>query len=139
MNPPNDLVINQYMDAVYILYALQLKYEFLSDVRIRRTLISELKNMDEFHFEYCPHERIAFIKLILYLSTNWNYERRISMRIYNYSENEEHLSMYYDPILQFYGIKKDSFDESYYLSTYNENVISDLIWKYCRIYLSCSI
>lgn len=139
MNPPNDLVINQYMDAVYILYALQLKYRFLSNVNVQRALILELDNMDAFRFEYCPHERIAFINLILYLSANWQYEYQISKKIYNYSENEEHLSIYYDPILQFHGIMKDDFDESYNLSTYNENVISDLFWKYCGLYLGYSM
>ena len=135
MNPPNDLVINQYMDAVYVLYALQLKYEFLGNVRIRKYLISELKNMDEFHFEYCPHERTAFIKLIMYLSTNWNFERYISRRIYDYSKNKKHVSLYYDPIFQFQDIENDIFDKSYFLSTYNDNVISDLLWEYCGMYL----
>lgn len=139
MNPPNDLVINQYMDAVYILYALQLKYRFLSNVNVQRALILELDNMDAFHFKYCPHERIAFINLILYLSANWQYEYQISNKIYNYSENEEHLSMCYDSILQFHGIMRDNFDESYNLSTYNENVISDLFWKYCGLYLGYSM
>lgn len=135
MNPPNDLVINQYMDAVYILYALQMKYRFLSNANIQNSLISELDNMDAFRFEYCPHERIAFINLILYLSANWQYEYQISKEIYNYSENVEHLSMCYDPILQFHDIIRDSFGESYNLSTYNENIISDLFWKYCGLYL----
>lgn len=139
MNPPNDLVINQYMDAVYILYALQLKYRFLSNVKIQSALLLELDHMDAFRFEYCPHEKIAFIHLILYLSANWQYEYQISKKIYHYSENEEHLSMSYDPILQFHGIMKDNFAESYKLSTYNENVISDLFWKYCGQYLGYSM
>lgn len=135
MNPPNDLIINQYMDAVYILYALQLKYKFLNNISVQRALIYDLENMDAFRFEYCPEERVAFINLILYLSGNWKYEYQISQKIYNYSETDEHLSLHYDPILQFHGIMNDDFEESYNLSTYNENVISDLFWKHCGKYL----
>lgn len=135
MNPSSDLVINQYMDAVYILYALQLKYRFLCDIKIQRTLIDELSNMDEFRFEYCPHERMAFIHLILYLSAKWKYEYQISQKIYDYADSEEHLSICYDPILQFHDIMENDFEESYDFSTYNQNVISDLFWKYCGIYL----
>jgi|GEM_PF-6122264 len=139
MNPPNDLIINHYMDAVYILYALQLRYGFLSNVNVQRDLILELINMDAFRFEYCPNERVAFIYLILYLSANWQYEYQISQKIYDYIEKEEHLSTYYDPILKFHGIMKDDFEESYILSTYNENVLSDLFWKYCGRYLGYEI
>lgn len=139
MNPPNDLIINQYMDAVYILYALQLRYRFLSNVNVQKALILELINMEAFRFEYCPHERVAFINLILYLSANWQYEYQISQKIYGYLEKEEHLSINYDPILQFHGIMKDDFEESYNLSTYNGNVLSDLFWKHCGRYLGYEI
>lgn len=135
MNPSSDLVINQYMDAVYILYALQLKYRFLCNIKIQSSLISELSNMDESRFEYCPYERMAFMYLILYLSAKWNYEYQISQKIYVYADNEEHMSICYDPILQFHDIMEDDFEESYDLSAYNKNVISDLFWKYCEIYL----
>ncbi len=139
MNPPNDLIINHYMDAVYILYALQLRYRFLSNINIQRELILELNSMDAFRFEYCPHERVAFINLILYLSANWQYEYQISQEIYTYSAKEEHLSIHYDPILQFHDIMKDNFEESYNLSSYNANVISDLFWKYCARFLGYPI
>jgi len=133
--PPNDLVINQYMDAVYILYALQLKYKFLSDRRVPSILVRELSKMDEFRFGNCPNERVAFIKLIWYLSANWRYENQISQQIYTYSENDEHFPMHYDPILQFHGIMTDDFDVSYNLGSYNNNALSDLFWKYCYCYL----
>lgn len=127
------------MDAVYILYALQLRYRFLSNVNVQRALILELNNMDEFRFEYCLHERVAFINLILYLAANWHYEYQISKKIYNYLKKNEHLSINYDPILQFHGIIKDDFEESYELSNYNENVISDLFFKYCGRFLGYQI
>lgn len=75
----------------------------------------------------------------VYLSANWQYEYQISQKIYEYIEKEEHLSTYYNPILQFHGIMKDDFEESYTLSTYNENVLSDLFWKYCGRYLGYEI
>lgn len=34
---------------------------------------------------------------------------------------------------------KDSFEESYNLSSYNENVISELFWKYFGMHLGYSI
>lgn len=135
MNPPNDLIINQYIDAVYILYALQLKYHFLCDEQIRAALIKELYTMDEFRFLSCPYERIAFVNLISYLSSNWQYEHEISKGIYDYSQAEEHISAYYDPILQFHGIMQGTFEDSYNLGSYNENVLSDLFWRYCGKYL----
>ena len=135
MNPPDDMIINQYIDAVYILYALQLRYRFLNDKNVQYALMFELKNMDAFRFEYCPQERYAFIILIQYLSVNWEYEHKMSREIYKYSENEEHFPMHYDMILQFHGIMQDDFEDSYNLSTYNDNVISDLFWRYCGRYL----
>lgn len=136
MNPPNDLVINQYMDSVYILYALQLKYNFLSDINITNNLVIELKKMEPFRFEYCPDERVALISLVNYLADNWNYECQISENIYSYSEKKEHISFCYDSILQFDGIMTNSFEDAYYLNSYNPNVVSDLFWKYCQIYLN---
>lgn len=131
MNPPDDSFIKEYMDAVYILYALQFKYQFLNSVDIRHRLILELNSMDEIRFDHCPGEREAFIILIEYLSANWGYEAKISKGIYDYFERDEHVSLYYDPILQFDGIIKSDFHESYNNSDYNGNVISDLFWNYC--------
>lgn len=134
MNPTNDLIINQYMDAVYILYALQLKYNFLGNIIIRKDLLMELDNLDTFRFKN-PDEKKAFIKLIIYLCNKWNIEKLISQRIYNYSKKEKFFLAHYDPILQFHGIMRDSFEDSYHLKTYNENILSDLFWKYCARHL----
>ncbi len=135
MNPPNDIVINQYMDSVYILYALQMRFGFLNSINIRNALIDEIRNMERFRFEYCPNERLAFIDLICYLYTNWEYEFEISRKIIDHSKKEDHISFHYNPILQFYNILEDLFQESYNLGSYNENVLSDLFWKYCKRYL----
>lgn len=134
MNPPNDFVINQYMDALYILYGLQLKYGFLSNPYVRTALISELNNMHECRFENCPQERAAFVNLILYLSINWQYEKQISSQIYISSKKDEHISFGYDSILQFDGIMNNSFFEAYY-DCDNQDVMSMLFWKYCSMYL----
>lgn len=135
MNPPNDLIIKEYIDAVYILYALQLKYSFLNNADVRKNLIRELEDMEESCFYYCSQEREAFILLVQYLHDYWSYEKEISRGIYEYSEKEEHSSICYDSILQFHGILDHEFEVAEFLGTYNDNAISRLLWKYCRRYL----
>lgn len=132
MNPLSDLVITDYMDAVYILYALQLKYRFLNNSNIRTALISEIEEIQFDPEETDTPEKTAFIELINYLANYWEEEYKLSQIILNESENTEHLSMAFDSILQFDDIMKHSFEDSYNLSTYNQNKISDLFWKFCR-------
>lgn len=139
MNPSNDTVISEYLDSVYLLYALQFKYNFLNDADIYENLIAEITALDDVRFDGCPDERFALIELIRYLSWNWREERSISGDIYKYSEQEFRPSACYDPIMQFNDILKDDFEESLHLSDYNDNVVSDLFWKYCGIYLGCEV
>ena len=131
MNPPNDTVISCYIDSVYLLYALQYKYNFLNDADIREDLIAELEALDDLRFDGCHDERFALIRLIEYLALNWQEECSISGGIYKYSREEFHPSAFYDSILQFNGILKDDFETSLYLGDYNGNVVSELLWKYC--------
>lgn len=138
MKPLNCLIINQYMDAVYILYALQFKYNFLCDTHIRESLICELNNMCPFYFENYPDEKDAFITLIEYFDNNWESENKISNKIYEYFKNTDHLSSFYDSILQFHDIVFNDFDfeHLYNLSEYNDNRISELFWKYCEKHIN---
>lgn len=135
-NPENDYSIKEYMDSVYLLYALQLRYGFLNDLAILNELLNRLFKMEPFRFEYCPNERKAIVLIINYLATNWQYEKEISQQIYTYAKEEEHVSFCYDSILQFDGIMTSSFNEAYALSDYNDNVISELIWYCCKKYLT---
>ncbi len=132
LNPLNDLVINQYMEAVYILYALQLKYKFLNNIPTD-PLIYELNNIPEDRFVGCLQEREAFKQLILYLSNNWKYEYDISKNIYTYLNNENFIRST-DPIWHFKNIIKNDFEESYGDFEYHSSndIISNLFWKYCK-------
>lgn len=136
MNPQCDMVIHEYMPSVYILYALQLTYNFLNNKHILFSLLNDLKNMNNAEFMFCPNERQALICLVLYLSNKWEQEYQISKNIYNYSDADTKIPTYYDPLWQFHDIITDKdFNLSLFLSTYNRNVVSDLFWKYCYIYL----
>lgn len=134
-NPQNVKIIKYYVNSVYILYGLQMKYKFLCDEDIRLEVIREIYDIDDFRFLDNLDEREAFIDLINYLSYNFDYEYRISENIYDYSEKREHYPLHYDPILQFHDIKDHSFEEVYHNSDYNDNVLSRIFWKYCGLYL----
>ncbi len=136
MTSKNDIIINYYLDSVYVLYALQMRYGFLNDAFIRNSLIMELEDLEDSRFEFCPNERYALILVINYLTCNWNFEYQISQNIYQYVKNKEHVSVYYDSIIQFLDILEYDFDEVFSLKCYNENVVSDLFWKYCSYYLN---
>ena len=59
----------------------------------------------------------------------------MNKRIFEYSDKKEHLSLYYDSMLQFHGIQDLSFEDAYNLSDYNNNVVSDIFWKYCNYFI----
>lgn len=83
-------------------------------------------------------EKNAFIQIIQYLSTHWNREFWLSRAILEESKKTEHLSLAFDSILQFDYIMKNEFMESYKLSDYNQNKISNLFWNFCYEYLRYS-
>lgn len=135
LNPQQDLTIKHYIDAVYILYGLQLKYNFLCDKDICEKIIYEIQNIDPFRFYYNPEERNAFIYLIEYLANEIEHERSISKGIYEFLKNSDHFPHYYDSILQFEDINGSSFRDSYINSDYNTNILSELFWKNCALFL----
>jgi hypothetical protein len=132
MNPANDLTISRYIDAVYVLYALQYKYNFLNNYNVKKALICELRKMADIRFEGCPKERDALIKLVSYLSSYWLYEKKISQKTYITSSSKEHQSMWYDPIWQFNDIISLDFMDSYNRRDNYETVVACLFWEYCR-------
>lgn len=134
MQAYNDVVIERYIDSIYILYALQLKYGFLRNQEVVDNIIDEILNLEEFRFYECEQERGAIIFLVRYLYYNSEYEKSINKAIFKYLDSKEHLSLYYDSILQFHGILHEDFEESYTLSDYNDNVVSAIFWKYCMYF-----
>ena len=75
--------------------------------------------------------------MICYLSRFWSREERISRRIYSDQTRQEHLSMCFDPILQFDAILNEPFEEAYGLCRqYNLQALSWLFWDFCARYLA---
>ncbi len=135
MQSTEELVVSNYLDAIYLLYALEIRYRFLLDTDIYFALKHEIAFLDERFFENCPWERGALQIIIDYLHLYGSVEIERSQGIIQYVKNQEHLSCYYDPILQFLGILEDSFAESYALSDYNSNVVSEVIWNIYKSFL----
>lgn len=131
MNPSNDLTIMQYLSTVYTLYALQYRYKFLCCDNARINLISKIQRLHDFRFDGCEDERYGLVLLVEYLATHWRYEYSISRGIYEYFKQSENLSFYYNSLHEFAAIISEDFDEAYYNSDYNDNVISELCWQVC--------
>lgn len=75
---PQDLVIKQYSDSVYLLYALVIKYGM--NTYIYDVLIDYVFNLEDFRFEFCElDEHAAMIQIIDYIYKNQKLERKISV------------------------------------------------------------
>lgn len=129
MQSPKDMVISTYLDSVYLLYALFLKYGMEESIYIN--LINKIKILEGYRFEGCGEvERHALIAIVEYLYFEGEYEIEMGCRIFQDSQREEYMPMYYNPILQLHDIQNESFEDSYRLGDYNGNVISDWIWNF---------
>lgn len=129
MQSPNDMVISDYLDSVYLLYALVLRFGMKKSVY--ENLYYRIQNLEDYRFECCGEiERKALLTIIEYLYYYGKDERIMIEQILQDSQNNEHLSTYYDPILQLLGIQEESFEDSFMLGDYNSNIVSEWIW-YC--------
>lgn len=128
MQSPDDLVVSQYTSSVYLLYALVRKYGMTNTVA--QSIYNKIATLEEFRFNYCDQtERTALLAIVEYLYNHGIIERAISHRVFVDSQNDIRISTYYDPILQLHGIQEDDFGDSYMLSDYNSNIISEWIWE----------
>lgn len=128
MQSPDDMVISDYSDSVYLLYALFWRYGMRESIYKR--LINRINNLEDFRFEFCGEvERNALLTIINYLYYNGKNEMEMSRKVFQDSAESEHISVYYDPILQLHGIQEEDFFDSYMLSDYNSNIVSEWIWK----------
>lgn len=99
-----DLVIKQYSDSVYLLYALVIKYGM--NAYIHDVLIDNVFKLEDFRFEFCESdERAAMIQIIDYLYKNQKLERKTSVAVIMDSFNSGDIAGYYDPITQFHDIQ----------------------------------
>lgn len=134
MNPPIDYSICNYMNSIYTIYALNLRYNFLKNHYIVRGIVHELKNLEEWRFQ-SPHECDAIIKIIYYLASHWKYELDISKKILNESYGKMHPSICFDSISQFNSILKNDFMDAYALCADTADVVTIIFWNYCNKYL----
>lgn len=131
MQSPNDMVITCYLESVYLLYALYLKYGM--NEGIYNNLLNKISTLDDFRFKYCGEsERVALIAIVNYLYYNGEVEKEMSQKIYQDSRESEEIPFYYNPILQLHDIQIECFNDSYMLSDHNENIISDWIWEFYK-------
>lgn len=87
----DNLKITKHIDAVYILYALQMRTNFLKNELSRYYLENVYNELD-----ISEEERQAFITITNYLCYNKKYEKRISKTIISEKLKEQRISMYYD-------------------------------------------
>lgn len=127
MQSPQDLVISQYIDSIYLLYALVYRYGMNQDIFFE--LYNMINMLPDYSFSFCNEtERDGILEIVQYLYYYGNYERKLSEKVFLQSQRKERFSIYYDPILQLHGIQAEDFYESYMLRDYNANVVSDCIW-----------
>lgn len=128
MQSPNDWIISEYIDSIYLLYALVYRYGMSE--KLFCELYEKILTLDEYRFEYCGEtERDGILIVLGYLYYCQDYERDISNRVFQDSEKEDHVSIYFDSILQLHDIQNNNFEDSGILSDYNSNIISDWIWE----------
>lgn len=144
MQSPNDIVISTYSESVYLLYALSLKFGMKKS--IYENLMNKICTLENFRFQSCGEsERHGLIEIIDYLYRCGEYEKEMSQRILQDSLAAETVPVYYDSISQLHNIQQDSFEESYMLSDYNNNIVSYWIWYYysqeyfLNMYLFCRL
>lgn len=133
MQSPSDYIISQYIDSVYLLYALFQKYGMNST--IFQNLYNKIYSIDLFPFDYYNEsEKDALLAIVEYLYYQGNTERALSHSVFLDSKNEPYISTYYNPILQLHSIQEGNFWNSYMLKDYNSNIISEWIWEFYAKY-----
>lgn len=128
MQSTEELVISNYIDSIYLLYSLVIRYGMPDQLYV--SLWNAFVCLDENRFYYCSMERHAIMSIVDYLHCCQKYEKYIFDEIKYQVLAKGHMSLYYDPICQLMDIQKFSFEESYCLSDYNDNIVSDLIWEH---------
>ena len=136
LNPTYDISIRKHMGAVYVIYALNYRYGFLSDDGNYDRLINKITSYDGYGCNQCNQELQALVTFVRYLHNEWNFEYSISKPIVEEYLDKPHIS-YYDGIAQLLGIIKDSFEETYNLVNHYQydNIV---LWalEICRKYLN---
>lgn len=142
MQADSDYIIKEYLNSIYILYALQLKYRFLNYDYIAGNMKQEILELDDRYFPNCEYEKITINLLIDYLYYYINYEYDIFKKICNDINKNGHISYSYDAISQALDIfSNQNIKDSYYESdSYSSsNQVTSIIWKYFIYYYNTYI
>ena len=128
MQSPKDRIISEYIDSIYLLYALVRRHGMSKKLFFE--LYKKILTLDEYRFEYCGEtERDGILSVLRYLYYYQDYEQDISNRVFQDSEKEDRVSTYFDSIIQLHDIQNNNFEDSRTWSDYNSNIISDWIWE----------
>ena len=135
-SPNRNSVLETYVSALYILYALQYRYGFISNPLYVNRLIERIVALDQGRFINCPQEQTVICSMVLYLSYYWQYESKVSKEIIEYT-NKNYCTPVFYPNGQFYEIinPEFSFDELWNDRSDIEDVVTATIWKTCREFL----
>ena len=113
MQASNDFVIRN-IEAIKIMYALQVKTEFLSYSDIMDYIFDrffELGDLPGFRSLKEIKELEGIKKLLIYIHNNWETEYELSKPIYEYYRKRERLSLSYDICYDI--LFNDIYDDSY--------------------------
>lgn len=144
MNPRNDNPIDNYMSFVYMLYALQMKYNILNVFNIRERLIDDIMKMDDFYFdEYCNNQKtICYLIdfLACYCRMGSDYYEREWEKCQQFCKDLNNGKCGILPpfdLLLFDRIISQSYKDAYelfYSYDVQEDVLSAILWDYyCEI------
>lgn len=111
----DDYIITEYINEVYLIYALQHETRLLNCIGVVEKLIEmfskEIKNQNEVQ---------AFVYLVSYLQNNWSYEEQISKTILEEKRQAERLVGTYDAYFMALDIMDGDIEEA---------------WRNCSYYL----
>lgn len=100
------------LESVYTLYALQIRYRFLSEEERVENILVDLRRFLKCR-KISLSEYKAYETIIWYLHLNWEYEFSISEIIYKDFKKDVHPTTYCDPILRFARIQENNLQDAY--------------------------
>lgn len=144
MNSPNDNPIYNYMSFVYMLYALQIKYNILNFLNIKDRLIDDIMEMDERCFDESCDNKKTICCLIDFLAYNcrtgsyyYKCEWEKCKQFCKDLENNEFAPLYPFDLLLFNCIISQSYNaaqELFYSYDVQKDILSAKLWNYyCKI------
>ena len=89
MRSPNDLIIIDYLESVYLLYALYLKYGM--NQHIFCSLLEQIESLEDFRFANSKNPKRKFKIIVMYLYHLGKEEKEMSYKILQDSKNSDEI------------------------------------------------